>query len=611
MKIGNYTEGIIQGNKWVNYQGIVVPVAYLPKPRDSRVAIYFSFKDIYKEENGEELLLKEVAAYNRIDFLQTLSKINYFLSDHYNSPDKFEWLFARDIFTKEVKDKILSGSKERQKIFIHQQILALIKICLMAKNSKSKKLANEELNAFGKTLMRVNDYLEKDTLEISEKIDEVREKALWRKTMATHLARNLLFNSYNSFPDHMIIYWLLYFKYAVEVQEQYYPLAKKFEEITGIDIELYYSLIYVIWLHYSHMLKKEGLTDPRKFLLGAKFFAAMKDDAKNNVVNLFRLLSGTDDFYKEELKAQTKKINNFYFTFGAIWKKPFYRVNKETYFPMDMYCVEERVTSGLYWTISDYLMDKGLNGEKDKFHGYYGRIFENLVADSLKRNYGKGIKRLFLETDKDQTGGVDAIIFYPDSLFFVEFTTTSIRRDTLISANVKVFEEEIKMVLLGSENRKSKGRAVKLHSAIKSFKKARLKLDNISVKNIKNFYPVIVFQNSPPQIAGIWDMYLEAILDAKDEEGEKILENEWRNLQFIDIGELFVLEQLVKDGFDLSKLFAEKIKSTYINDSWKNYLIYKKLWRRNTYLKEQFDVLSDMAAMKLFGKKLKKKKHPL
>lgn len=599
---------LLEKTQWVDTGGLIVPSGYVkpnPKKIERRVGIYYSFKDIFNEDNNEKILFDELSQYDKVDILQALAKVNYFLSENYNRPsEKFEIDLVRDLFDVDTKKEIVKHFGERQKMFTHQQLLALIKICLVTSQVGNKKVMDDRI-AFGKTLARVTDFLEADTVKASDSVDE--KDPLWRKIMAVHLSRNISFNSYTSHPDNLVIFWLLYFQYLDEIKSvyprEYYDLKAKFAEITGIDIELYFSLLIVIWLHYFQMLKNNQLNEPDKFLLGRSFFAKMLPQTRKDVVKLFDAVSGSVPSYKEDLDKQTGKLNNFYFTFSAIWKKPFLKIEEGTYFPLDMTYIEERVTVGLYWTITDYLMESGLEGEKDKFQGYYGRVFEALAYASLERNFGSQKGRLFLEKNSD-TGGVDAIVYYPGALFFIEFTTSSIRRDFIMSANVEGFISEIKRIFTGKEGRSSKGRVVKIHGSINKFKEGTLLLEGVDRDSIHSIYPVILFQNAPPQLGGIWDLYFEIIQQAKDEKGNQLLSDCWRNFQVLDIEEFFVLEQLIRDGNDMPALFNTKIKSQYVNDSWKNYLIFNNLWKRNDYLGAKFEELIDMAAEKLFGRKL-------
>jgi len=599
----NSISRLIKSTKWVNLGSIILPessIRTIPKDKIRKMAIYFSFNDLFKGKNSEKKLFEEVSEYNFLDLLQVLAKINYFLYEEYNILGKFEINFAKDIFSAETKKKIVSQAKDKQKLFTHQQLLTLIKTCLLYASPQKKKLVKDDLLRFGKTIMRAADFLEKDTLNAVEKIED---KTLEKRVLAAHLSRNLVFNSYHSFPDHLVIYWLLYFKYAQKVKKQYYPLADKFNEITGIDIELYFSLLYVIWLHYSQTLKKDILTDPGKFLLSQKLFGAMRDGVKSKVINLFEVVSGSRSFYKEELKKQTRKLGKYYFTFHGIWKKPFYKIQKDTYFPLDMQYIEERATIGLYWTIADYLISSKNDKEKDKFFGYYGRIFESLIVDVFKRAFGGKPKRIFVEGE-DYAHGVDVIVYYPGVLFFFEITTSTIPRDVIVGADYKAFEKELAKIFMGGKTRKSKGRIVKLDEAIKAFTSGELKLEGVNKKDIKLIYPTVIFQLAPPQVSGLWDWYFEIMNITKNNSGDELLGQNWRNLQFLDVEELFILEQLVKDGKDLPSIFKDKVEGKYVNDSFKNHLLNRDLWRRSKFLNSKFDELTDMATLRLFGKKL-------
>lgn len=248
------------------------------------------------------------------------------------------------------------------------------------------------------------------------------------------------------------------------------------------------------------------------------------------------------------------------------------------YFPIDFKFLTEKATTGIYWTIFNYLTNNNNYSKTareqyiNKLKAFYGRCLEYYVYELFKKVYNRGLlqKTYYSEYDGENTGNVDLILDYGNTLFFFEITASSIKFNTALSASYeKIFNEIDSIFFGGDEDRK--GKIIQLDEAINNFKENSLKIDLISPERIERIYPILVLQTGLPQAPGLFEEYKNIILK------KGYLKDYIDDFTIIDIEELECLMDLVhSENLSLADLFKEFKKSIYFNQSLKNFLYYNK-----------------------------------
>ena len=593
--------------KWVQTPLLTVPRDYLPEKPESQtpinkyIARYVTYQEIYKStdkvENNENLFFKEISEFDFNDTLQSLAKLNYLLSEGYHQRNPDELRYIEQLFTGELRKRLWHFWNTR-KIFYRQQMLALIKTNIVKNDErKNKKLVQEDLETFARVMFRVTDFTESDRIERERRAGSKEER---RKIMFGTLCRNIHFNSTHRFENILPRYWTIYFECMREAEKLYatqiFPMAGEFRKATGLDMELFIFLTFGLYSHYRTLEKSILISKPGRFLIGKLYFRNLKPRFRKMAKRIFSIVAHS----KRGLKKEFELVNtrgSFYYNFQPFWRRPFYELDKNAYLLLDPEYLQEKITFGIYGQISDYYaaLRKGASAEAKReidrkrfaLNAFTGRCLEIYVRNLLRRRYPSlpGLApRLFSEIDGDATGGVDFIVHYPDCLIFIEVTISSIRHNTILTADFDKIGKEIKQIFFSAKNRKSKGKVLQLNDGINSFKKGRLNGLGIAPKTIKEIYPILVLEKGIPTIPSIFARYLDWIKE------KKLLQGYLDNFIFIDLEELEFVESLVSKGVAFPDLLERYKSSGCRGLSFKNFLYSeRKGIPPNQFLNRQLD----------------------
>lgn len=605
---------------WVKTPLLLVPKSSVRPKRsapafDKCVATYVTYNEIFKDtehvSNSEEEFFENMKEFDFYDSLQALAKLNYLLSDGYYKRDPGELIFVRQLFSGIPRQRLENLWYMGRKLFFRQQLLSLIKVDIMQNDLKTKKkLVGKDLSSFSKLIFRVTDFTEIDCQRKEDKCKIKKEKNdVWLGSFI----RNIKFNSSQQFRFTLPRYWTIYFDCLERARKKFpkeaFPIVLEFKKATGLNLELFMFLGFGILGHYLKSDKSILIKKPGEFLISNQFFKNLVPAVKNQANKIFSAISSTKRGFIKSFNYEDRRTGAFYVGFQPIWRKPLFKLNKDAYFLLDIRYLEETMTSGIYAQINDYLLDrerclskseqKYIKDKRNKLNAFVGRGFEIYVNDLFHRLYNKRLtKVLYSEIDGDETGGVDFIIYYPDTLLFIEVTTSSLRHNTILTADLKKIEEEIKTIFFSGMGRKSKGKIFQLDTAISMFIKGKLQKLNIDPKSIKNIYPVLILEKGLPDIPPMPDRYRTYFRE------KRLLQGYENNFQFIGIEELEIIETLVNKGNTLPSILEERQKSVYKDLPFKNYLYFerKSNLSHNAYLRKQTDKFHK-CAVKVFFKK--------
>ena len=543
------------------------------KKSSNEIGSYIGFRDIFfGEENNRSILHKEIKSFDLDDYLLTTSKINYFLSNHYNLRDQKDIALSKELLSDEafLKAKKKIENNQSDKLIVHHQMVALIMENLLIKNNESELKVNQNRNDYGKSIFRMNDFLENDLYENTAQQAHDKEK------MIGSMFRNMFINDEPIFAHSLGRYYSLFFKYMPKVmkseafKKESIDLVSIFEEKAGVSLELYMILTFMIWGHYSKNSideKTKFLSNPGNFILNTQL-DAFKEKYKENARLAFQNFSNDRMEFSEELKNcllnEGAKIN--YYRVEPFYKKPLYRLPNGNYFPLDLLYFQRKITSSLKWDIHDDILNKErsesnlekrkkLKGKRNRVLAFYGRVLESYVIDLL-RFIARKQNNCTLLFNKEDTGGVDFILYdktNPESIIFIELTASWLHLKNVMDGNIDSIMKQFKETFVKRENvgetdstnkehisKTSKEKIKQIHDSIEMFKDGKLRKLNFIREKVKKIYPVLMTEVGFPQFPNLTSRYKEIILS------EDLLKDSIDKFQFIDVEELELLEAIIK-----------------------------------------------------------------
>lgn len=599
----------IKSIPWVQMPLLTVPRDYLPKkpkgktPLNKSITAYVTYQEIYegtdKIENNETLFFKEISEFDFNDALQSLAKLNYLLSEGYRQKNPEELIYVDQLFSGDLRKRLTNFWHLGRKIFYRQQLLGLLKVNIVKNDRrKDKKLVGKDLEGFARVMFRISDFTERENIEKEKRAKSREERE--RISLGTY-CRNIHFNSTHEFRKLLPRYWTIYFECIKEAERLYsgqtFPIAQKFSEVTGLELELFFLLAFGLYTRYLTAQKSVLMGKPGEFLIGNQYFQNLKPKVRKRAKKIFSVLACSKRDFKKEFESEDRKGGSFYYNFQPFWRKPFYKLNEDAYFLLDAEYLQEKMTFGIYGEINDYYLSRGKDandeekGEIDRkriaLNAFTGRCLEIYVGKLLKRLYllpPALARRLFLEMEGHPTGGADFIVYYPNSLVFIEVTISGIRHNTVLTGDFGEIEKEIRQIFFSAENRKSKGKVVQLNDAINSFKEGKLKGLKIDPKTINQFYPVLVLEKGLPILPRIFDTYRDWIKE------KGLLQGHLDNFTLIDLEELEMIEGLVAKGEELPEILEHYKAPEYRGLPFKNFLYFeRKTIPPNKFLDMQMD----------------------
>ena len=528
--------------------GILVPISHKAISQKNildNISVYITSSDLSSLEDFSsnlDLLIEKLKKFNAIELIQVFAKLNLTFGDTHHKFKAIEKKMAKDLYKGKVLEEISNLLNKQRKLFLRSQLLSLIKLIILNQDDSGKQNVEKNLKELGQIFIIMNDLLELDTKSFKDKEEET-------KKIYSSAIRSYSFSKSQQFRYLIARYNLLFFRYASKISDKSFSITDKYKEFTGIDIKLFMYISISIYAFFQKSIRhvEDYQTWPQKYLLSENYFKTTSKEVKKEIKNILELMSEDISRFKRDMEETRYDIDNTYFSFITFKKKPLLRLD-DLYLLFDIDYLQDRLTSGIYWEIFNKLED---DKEKNKFASIWGRIFEFYVFDILERCFG-GSKRLFFENDKRKQR-IDAIIYYPDSLIFIEVTSKKIRPTTLTSGDYDKYISEISDLFFGGE-KSEKGKLTQLLGEIDRFKNGEIELNGIDSSSIKNYYPVIIFEDSPVSLPFFKyeDIFVEKMKN-------KEMLDYMKRLQLLNIEELEMLEPLINSGQSFKDLLNKKL----------------------------------------------------
>lgn len=581
---------ILNPDAWAVKDGLLVPrwivgVPIQPPPLDRDVLAYASFKELWPlEPNSFNLLKREYSKFWVDDVVQVLCKLNFTASFFHYRPT-LEDLKMMQGFLGDLQIFFALKHSKNRKLLSRQQLLSNLRCAFLYASADSndlKVLGHEK--EFGRLFFRVTDFME----DYIKDDDDLRT---WpkKKKLYISLARNAVLNEASTFMLSLTRYWHIFNKTAYIHKHRSKRLKKMFHDATGTDFNYQLAVGFAIWGFYSEPNKSQRLSAPHEFLFSKRYFNKLSDNSRRKLLKALDNLARKTAYFKKEL-AQIRGIGQF-FLFIPFMRRPIFQTSGDTYYILDVDYLEQRISSGAFW----YILDTYKRGkEMSRIKGVWGELFESYVEELFRATYTARPKRVFFEADGDDTGNIDIVVYYPDTILFIEITAKSSALTEWASGNEEQIDSSLRRILVQDD--KSKGKVKKLFEAIKRARNGELKLEGVDLSSVKKFIPVVLFEKSPPMHNRLWQYY-DRLLQNEGITDRRFLDD----LDFWDIEEAEMLLADVVVGKALPDILEEKERVRFFKDSIRNfYTIHRKGHGKHPLIESSFEEMTNLISKILF-----------
>ena len=267
------------------------------------IKTYVTYKELFEnteyEQNSKTDYQENIKQFKALDTLQTLAKLNCLSSNTYHVvKSNIPLDLLKPLASNIIRSRLIHFWKKGKFLITRQQLLASMKFTMLWNiHEKQNQIAVEEdLPSFLRLLYRVTDFLQDHFhRELSKCSDEKVRDEIMLANLATMQELSFL----PGVPYLLLRYWILYTDCVGEVRKRFpkedYLLHKRFNEITGLDLQLHILLVMSIWLYYHNL----NLTDPSKFLIGPKFFARLRKEVKKKAQSIFSKMSADQEGFRK------------------------------------------------------------------------------------------------------------------------------------------------------------------------------------------------------------------------------------------------------------------------------------------------------------------------
>ncbi|MCG2725525.1 MAG: hypothetical protein L6420_04575 [Elusimicrobia bacterium] len=538
---------------------------------DNFTRVYATWKGVYGTSTPPfSVMVNILEKFNALDLLQTLSKISFITQYKSNFEGKMASLETfENLVCEKAKEYIRKYSKhDISKICISRsQILFLQLMVFRYSREDGGQLSGRSLLEVGKLLFLSGSYCEGG--RVADEDIEINHDA-----MMGNLVRNMVFNSSEQLRFKLPRYWHIFTKIQAEIKAVYpnevFPIDEIIKGVTGSeprDIIIYsFAILSYYFKDLDDMFKS-----PNEFLMGSDYFKNILPEKRAEADKRINNLSRT---YAEFCTKLSANMIDGGYNPGPIYKTPLYKLSTNNFFLLDLKCLVDSCTEGLFWMVHDSTTRKA------NFRGWWGRLLKRYALHILRSFFPKTFlpPRLFVG-DEEGFAGVDFIIIDPESAVFLEVTNSAIPVNKVLSTDWKEQKKSLNYILFETQSGKQ-GKAYKIAKAIREFKAGTLKLPCIDSKKIKKIFPVLVMERGFPQFPPIPSKIRKEIF-------EKTGMEEAEYFEIWDIEELESCQTVFREG--ASGFIERKHKEGYSDISMQNFLAAIKVDTSNDYATKIFE----------------------
>jgi hypothetical protein len=353
-----------------------------------RLATYPTWKEMFGKHPTREEILDQIRPLNRLHSLWLLARINLFIAlDHFHESKGWTAkllgflvnLLVDDGLFEELKRKFGPRRLEECTPFHSLQILTLMKLVAVESTTQGglrpdadKKVANQ----LGRALIMINDFL--FTPEYLKAIRRDRPSLKKKKVaLLPQVGSGLEVNNPPRIDASMVRSDIIFTEMISKTQCSL-DIRGLFERRSGMSLEDYIDHIFGVLAYCITLDTGKLLDDPTPVCMNAKTFFA--EGSKELAAKFWEAesISANTLATAVALPSELKSYHDFI----AFRKRPFLEVESANVIPLHLGFVQEKIESGLFWTVFNSLQTPA---ERSGLFTDWGHLFEGYVSELIRK----------------------------------------------------------------------------------------------------------------------------------------------------------------------------------------------------------------------------------
>lgn len=384
-------------------------------------------------------------------------------------------------------------------------------------NSPPRPVQAEEVHRLGTALLGVTDLIARESVRIRRNlnISEGLEKIATQLIVGEHLvpSRHHLWDAARS----KLVYVHLHREVAKQHQPipDYVDIERAFEQAAGIPLSLFLEIGFgFIANMFRYRDTGSILPNAKDFILfhPLQWFSTSRVDPAA-VRALFRVVSMQLDDLKALAASQSSR--QLAHDFLPMKERPFLELGHDTYVPVSFDFASERLSTGVYWILFDFLRSQGGDAHL-RFSRYNGILFERYVRDIAETLHARqggspdgfyGNEVYYVANQEKRT--CDALLIGEECIIAIEATASRMTAKRTISDGIAdAFKDDCEKVIFR--------KAEELHNFVLDLKAGKVVVGGHSViTGNRRIYPLIVTMETFPKFP-VLDGYLYGELKNRD-----------------------------------------------------------------------------------------------
>lgn len=561
---------------------------------------YIESDELFANKLGFESICNLVRNIDVINGLVSLSKVVWILEDK-GALNRDAQLFLANNYLLQSRLRILVQIFEDQSrlLFFRPQVHSLMKLlAIYGQYSESpESLEDKDLVTLGTALLATTDLIARESRRISKSLN-IDDRI---KSISVQLITGEYLISSRRLPLDVArskkIYVELHNLFKENPPVDYVDIEDAFFEATGVDISTYLEIGFGLILNLQQFRRLETMlpSNPNFNVIHSSSVFNNSLISDTELEKIFNLLSIPIIEFKDTVKDQSSREISY--DFLKMKEKPLLNIGNDLYIPFsyDFFC--ERLTTGIYWIIFDFLKEKKSGNLHLKFSRYNGLLFEKYVKDLSKIIHLNlnNPEEAFIGDEvyligKQELKTPDAMIIGDEYIIVIEATSSRITANRTLAMGIPdAFMGDCEKIIFR--------KARELDGFLRNLENGNVEIKGNRISWGKKIYPLIVTLDSFPKMTVIDDFLYQEI-----QSQGFLASNYIEPLSIISVDEL---EDVAKnddyDFLDILKSWHSDFKFPYISLSLfiEEEIGYK--FSDSKWFKDQFDAIANESMMTIFG----------
>lgn len=407
------------------------------------IATYITWQALSGTASTIEDLRKDLGSLPKLQILNACAVINTVLKTWQGNIDLDEHeQLLRIFFSREFADKLNSiarTSTSPRFVFHRQQLLFLTREAIV--HSPDVPDLGKEFEAlFAKCCLRSNDLLhhglamqpemsrvERLLPEFVTITDYSYRESIRRKTARTRILLEEILDD----P-------------SIKGRPEFVDLPTLFADATSLTIREYSNLVFGTLTKYLKLTLAQYVKRRETFVFSRKYFQNTRL-AGDKIGKFLQDISTTTEKL-HEASRKSKHLNDF----TALRDHPLLMVQEDSYFPLDIGFLADKLETGVFWRVHSLL---GSKKQQDRLHTFWGLLFHQYTSQLLQK-VCKDSPNRFLPSPKfgDDGEACDGVILAGANAIFMEYKGSMLTAEAKYSGSSESLMADLGRKFIGTDD---------------------------------------------------------------------------------------------------------------------------------------------------------------